>query len=308
MLSRTAEHLYWMSRYVERAENIARFLDVANRTALASSGDRDAFWRSVLSIAGGEKAFNARYSQASVVNVVSFTVLDSTNPSSIYAALRAARENAHAVRSVVPNELWESMNATWLEVKSMDGPRLREQGLISFCEWVRERSHLFRGILGGVMVRDETYHFLRLGTALERADNTARLIGVPLGGFSPSGAATDPFGQVHWAVVLRSVSALKAYRTIYRDEPRQDKAIEMLVHRAEMPRSLLSCTNQSLKALRFLGRNLECTRMVGALQARLHWGRMDELLEDGLKEFVADFITANNHISAQLHEDFMMSA
>lgn len=308
MLSRTAEHLYWMSRYMERAENIARFLEVANRTAMSSSVGRDAFWRSVLSIAGGEKAFDARYGEASVVNVVSYTVLDPTNPSSIYSALRSTRENAHAVRSVVPNELWESLNATWLEAKNMDGPRLREQGLIAFCEWVRERSHLFRGILGGVMVRDETYHFLRLGTALERADNTARLIGVPLGGFSPSGASADPFGHIHWAVVLRSVSALKAYRTIYRDEPCQEKAIEMLVHRAEMPRSLLSCMNQSLKSLRFLGRNLECTRLVGSLQARLHWAHMDELLDHGLKDFVAGFITANNKISARLHEDFLMSA
>ena len=308
MLSRTAEHLYWMSRYMERAENIARFLDVANRAALSSSGDRDAFWRSVLSIAGGEKAFNTRYGQASAVNVVGFTVLDVTNPSSIYAALRSARENAHAVRSVIPNEVWEATNATWLEVKSMDGPRLREQGLIAFCEWVRERSHLFRGIVDGVMLRDEPYHFLRLGTALERADNTARLIGVPLGGFSPGGAGSDPFGHTHWAVVLRSVSALKAYRTVYRDEPRQANAVEMLVRRGDMPRSLLSCLDNAMRSLEELGPDLECTRMVGGLQAKLHWGRMDELLVDGLKEFVTAFITANNHISTRLHEDFMMSA
>lgn len=308
MLSRTAEHLYWLSRYMERAENIARFLDVANRTALSASGDRNAFWRSVLSIAGGEKAFNARYGEASAVNVVSFTVLDSTNPSSIYAALRAARENAHAVRSVIPNELWEAMNATWLEVKSMDGPRLREQGLIAFCEWVRERSHLFRGIVDGVMLRDEPYHFLRLGTALERADNTARLIGVPLGGFSPSGAGSDPFGHVHWAVVLRSVSALKAYRTVYRDEPKQINALDMLILRDDMPRSLQSCLGFALKSLEALGPDLECTRMTGALQARLHWSKLDELLDKGLAAFISDFITANNHLSARLHEDFLMSA
>ncbi|MCA1907452.1 MAG: alpha-E domain-containing protein [Magnetospirillum sp.] len=308
MLSRTAEHLYWMSRYMERAENIARFLDVANRTALSSPGNPDAFWRSVLSIAGGEKAFNMRYSQASAVNVVSYTVLDSTNPSSIYAALRSTRENAHAVRSVIPNELWEATNATWLEVKSMDGPRLREQGLIAFCEWVRERSHLFRGIVDGVMLRDEPYHFLRLGTALERADNTARLIGVPLGGFSPGGAGADPFGHTHWAVVLRSVSALKAYRTVYGDEPRQANALDMLIKKPAMPRSLLSCLNKAMETLAEIGPDLECTRMVGSLQAKLHWNKMDELLGDGLKEFISSFITVNNHISTQLHEDFLMSA
>ncbi|MBI2239868.1 MAG: alpha-E domain-containing protein [Magnetospirillum gryphiswaldense] len=308
MLSRTAEHLYWMSRYMERAENIARFLDVANRTAMSSPGNPDAFWRSVLSIAGGEKAFNMRYSQASAVNVVSYTVLDATNPSSIYAALRSTRENAHAVRSVIPNELWEATNATWLEVKSMDGPRLREQGLIAFCEWVRERSHLFRGIVDGVMLRDEPYHFLRLGTALERADNTARLIGVPLGGFSPGGAGADPFAHTHWAVVLRSVSALKAYRTVYRDEPRQANALDMLIQKTSMPRSLSSCLDKTMESLMALGPDLECTRMVGSLQAKLHWSKMDELLADGLKEFVTSFITVNNHISTQLHEDFLMSA
>lgn len=305
MLSRTAEHLYWMSRYVERAENIARFLDAANRTALSASGDRNAFWRSVLAIAGGERAFATRYSEASAVNVVSFTVLEATNPSSIYAAVRAARENAHAVRSVVPNELWEAMNATWLEMRCIDGPRLREQGLIAFCEWVRQRSHLFRGVIHGTMLRDEPYHFLRLGTALERADNTARLMGIPVGGLAPG---ADPTGQVHWAVVLKALSALRAYRTVYRDEPRQAKTVEMLALRDDMPRSLHACLDKVMAALKALGPGLECTRMVGAAHARLHWGRLEDVLADGLDAFVSQFVAANNQISARLHQDFLMTS
>lgn len=305
MLSRTAEHLYWMSRYIERAENIARFLDVANRTALSAGGDRNVFWRSVLSIAGGEKAFSLRFGEPSAGNVVSFTVLDPANPSSVFTALRAARENAHAVRSVVPNELWEAMNATWLEVRGIDGPRLREQGLISFCEWVRERSHLFRGVVHGTMLRDEPFHFIRLGTALERADNTARLIGVPAGGLGNGGEAAT---NVHWAVVLRALSALKAYRTVYHDEPKTDKAVDLLVMNDDMPRSLHACLDQVVSALKPLGRGLECTRMAGEAHARLHWGRLDHLLVDGLDKFVADFLVSANQIGTRLHEDFLMSA
>jgi uncharacterized alpha-E superfamily protein len=308
MLSRTADHLYWMSRYVERAENIARFLDVANASALSAAGDRNVFWRAVLSIAGGETAFKLRFSEASAANVVSYTVLDPANQSSVYSALRSARENAHAVRSVIPNELWEALNTTWLDMRAMDGPSLREQGLVAFCEWVRERSHLFRGIVTGVMLRDEPYHFLRLGTALERADNTARLIRVPAGSFAPGGADAQSSDQAHWAVVLRALSALKAYRTVYRTEPCSENVVELLVLRDAMPRSLHSCLDKVMTTLSILGPDLECTRLVGAAHAGLHWGRMEDLLKDGIEAYVKAFLAANNQISARLHEDFLMSS
>jgi uncharacterized alpha-E superfamily protein len=298
-----------MSRYIERAENIARFLDVANRMAMSAEGDRDAYWQPVLSITGGEDAYTERCGKLSAVAVVGFAVLDSANSASIYASLRAARENAHAVRSVIPHELWESVNATWLEARGLDGARLRDIGLMGFCDWVRERSHLFRGITYGTMMRDEPLHFIHLGTHLERADNTARLLevrgeGVGVG---PAPTEVDPTDQLHWAAVLRSVSAFKAFRTYYRDDLTPLRVADMLIMRADMPRSLHACLENVVNALEKVGPNAECTRVAGGLHAQLHWGRLDQLLNKGLDKFVEEFLVDINALGARIHDDFLMA-
>lgn len=307
MLSRTADHLYWMSRYMERAENITRFLEVANRMSLSAGRDRAAYWRPVLTIAGGEAAFAERYGERSAVSVIEFSVLDPANSSSIYGSLRAARENAHAVRSVIPSELWESLNTTWLETRGLDGHRLREQSLTSFCEWVRERSHQFRGITYGTMLRDEAFHFLRLGTFLERADNTARLLGVRATGVKPGNTEVDADDHLHWAAVLKSVSAFRAFRTVHGDNLTPVTAADLLVMRDDMPRSLHACLDQVSQILEKLNPSAECTRLAGAAHAQLHWGRLDQLLARGLNRFIADFLTANNALGARIHEDFLLT-
>jgi len=309
MLSRTADHLYWMSRYMERAENITRFVEVANRLSLSvpSTRDRAACWQPVLTIAGGEDDFAARHGERSAVSVIEFAVLDPTNPSSIYSSLRAARENAHAVRSVIPVETWESLNGTWLEARGLDGPRLREQGLIAFCEWVRERSHQFRGITYGTMLRDEADYFIRLGTFLERADNTARLLGVRATGVVPGQTDIDADDQLHWAAVLRSVSAFRAFRTVHGGDITPLRAVDLLVMRAALPRSLHSCLNQVRDILERLNPQAECTRLAGAAHAHIHYGRLDHLLSRGLGPFIDDFINTNNALADQIHKDFLLS-
>lgn len=307
MLSRTADHLYWMSRYMERAENITRFVEVANRMSLSSGRDRAAPWRPVLTIAGGETAFAERFGERSSGAVVEFSVLDSANSSSIYSCLRSARENAHAVRSVIPAETWESLNATWIEARRLDGPRLREQGLIAFCEWVRERSHQFRGTIYGTMLRDEAYHFTRLGTFLERADNTARLLGVRATGVRAGITDVDADDQLHWAAVLKSVSAFKAFRSIHGDDLTPMKAVDLLVMRSDLPRSLHGCLDQVRMILERLNPRAECTRLAGAAYAQIHYGRLDQLMARGLSRFVTDFITVNNALGARIHQDFLMT-
>ncbi len=306
MLSRTADHLYWMSRYMERAENITRFLEVANRMALSAGRDRASHWRPVLTIAGGEALFAECYGERSAVSVIEFSVLDPSNPSSIYSSLRSARENAHAVRSVIPAELWESLNSTWLEVKGLDGPRLRDQGLSSFCEWVRERSHVFRGTTYGIMLRDEPYQFLRLGTFLERADNSARLLGVRAAGVRAGNSEVDADDQLHWSAVLKSVGAFKAFRTIHGDNLTPMTAVDLLVMRDDLPRSLHACLDQVSIILGNLNPGAECARLAGAAHAQLHFGRLDHLLARGLSRFVGEFVTANNALGARIHEDFLM--
>lgn len=307
MLSRTADHLYWMSRYIERAENIARFLEVANRLSL-SGGDPQDCWKPVLTISGGAEAFAQRYGQVTAVAVVTWSVLDQNNPSSIFGCLRAARENAHAVRSVIPNELWEYINSTWIEMRRIDGASLREQGLTAFCDWVKERSHLLRGSSYGTMMRDESFHFVRLGTFLERADNTARLLGVRAVGVTADSRDSEPADHLHWAAVLRSVSAYKAYRALTREDITPAGVAEMLIINDRMPRSLHFCLDAVVKILEAISPGAECTRMAGASHAKLHYGKLDQLLTDGLDEFVEQFTIDNYLLGQQINADFMMSS
>lgn len=307
MLSRTADHLYWMSRNIERAENIARFLDVANRLSLSGGGARDS-WQPPLTITGGTDAYHQRHGEVAAVNVINWAVLDASNPSSIYSCLRIARENAHAVRSVIPNELWEIINSTWLELKTIDGARLREQGLTGFCEWVKERSHTVRGATHGTMLRDEAFHFVRLGTFLERADNTARLLGVRSAGVTAETRVVAASDQLHWAAVLKSVSAYKAYRALTREDVSPAGVADMLIMNADMPRSLHSCLDAVSSILERISSTAECTRLAGAAHARLHYGRLEELLADGLDKFVSAFITGNNALGSEIHADFLMLA
>jgi len=307
MLSRTAEHLYWMSRYMERAENMARLLDVANRLSMSGS-DADFAWQPVLTISGSGRDYHELHGDISPIKVIPWAVLETANPSSIHASLRAARENAHAVRSTISNELWEAINATWLEMRELNGARLREQGLTGFCDWVKGRSHLFRGITYGTMLRDQAYHFLRLGTFLERGDNTARLINTRAQGVTAASHEADPSEHLHWATLLRAVSAFKAYRTLFKGDVTPARAAEMLILIADMPRSLHACLDMVVEILQQLRPDSECTRLAGAIHAELHWGRLDQLLSNGLDAFADRFIASNSVLGDQIHADFMMAA
>ncbi|NFV79780.1 alpha-E domain-containing protein [Magnetospirillum aberrantis] len=307
MLSRTADHLYWMSRNIERAENIARFLDVANRLSLSGGNARDC-WQPALTITGGTEAYQERHGQVVAVSVISWAVLDPANPSSIYSCLRIARENAHAVRSVIPTELWEIINSTWLELKNIDGHRLREQGLTGFCEWIKERSHTVRGATHSTMLRDEAFWFVRLGTFLERSDNTARLLGVRSEGVTADTRVVSASAQLHWAAVLKSVSAYKSYRALTRDDVSPAGVADMLIMNPAMPRSLHTCMDTVSTILERISPTAECTRMAGAAYARLHYGKLSELLANGLDKFVSQFILDNNALGTEIHEDFLMSS
>lgn len=305
MLSRTADHLYWMSRNIERAEAVARFLDVANRLSLSGGGARDS-WQPPLTISGGAEAYRQRHGEVAAVNVISWAVLDGSNPSSIFNCLKCARENAHAVRSVIPTELWEILNSTWLELKRLDGARLREQGLTGFCEWVKDRSHTVRGATHSIMLRDEAYYFVRLGTFLERADNTARLLGVRSEGVTAEARVVPASDQLHWAAVLKSASAYKAYRSLTREDVSPAGVADMLIMNAAMPRSLHSCLDAVGGILDRISPAAECTRLAGAAHAKLHYGRLEHLLADGLDKFVKDFLLDAYALGTQIHADFLM--
>jgi uncharacterized alpha-E superfamily protein len=313
MLSRTAENLYWMSRYIERAENNARILDVSHRMSLLPSvADHEVLhWRPALLIGPESNSFDERYGDATGTNVIAYMALDPKNPSSIYSALKTARENARAERTSITGEMWESLNATWLEIKDVDYAALERRGFRAFFDWIKERSHLFRGVTVGTMLKDDAFHFIRLGTFLERADNTARILDVKYHVLLPDtetiGGAVDYY---QWGALLRSVSAFRSYRAAYRDAMKPWQIAELLVLRADMPRSLHACLEEVVGTLdRLAGPNtLECQRLAGAIHASLRFGRIERIFEQGLHEFLDEFIVRNNDLGNQIHRDFLMTA
>ena len=238
-------------------------------------------------------------------------IRDSNNPSSIYRALRSARENAHAVRVAMTTETWENINALWLEFGQFIGQDLAKNGLREFCDWVKARSHLFRGVCFGTMLRDDAFSFVRLGTFIERADNTARLLDVKYHLLLPEqeevGGAVDYY---EWSAVLRSVSAFQAYQKIYSDTIEPWRVAELLVLRRDMPRSLHACFDEITPILDQLSgsRSTECRRMAGELHSKLRFGKMHDIFQHGLHEFLDDFVKSNNKLGAEVHKTFFSIA
>jgi uncharacterized alpha-E superfamily protein len=310
MLSRTAENLYWTGRYMERAENMARILDVSHRIALQRPGSAssDADWRGVVDILGHWPRFLAKHEGPSAAAVTAFFTLDPDNPSSIYNSVRGARENARALRAAISNEMWETLNTTWFGLRDLDMAGLERRGLREFCDWIKERSHLFRGVSHGTMLHDDAFHFLRLGIFLERADNTARLLDTKYH-LLQSADAGPAVTFYEWGAVLRAVSAFRAYHQLYHDVISPSRVAELLIVRREMPRSLRFCANEVSTHLDLLskGRDLEAQRLAGELNARLRFARVDRILEGGLHKFLVEVIDGLAGLGSQLSKDFMMS-
>ncbi|MCX7627963.1 MAG: alpha-E domain-containing protein [Methylophilaceae bacterium] len=310
MLSRTADHLYWMARYIERAENMARILDVTYQMSLVPKAAQSeaALWQPPVSITGNLESFNQKYGSYHAAWVMNYLALDEENPSSILNALNLARENARAVRVAISSEMWESVNSLWLELQQRISNGLNESALPEFCDWVKSRSHLFRGVTYGTMLRDDAYRFVRLGTFIERADNTARLLDVKYHLLLPNGeeigGAVDYY---EWSALLRSVSSFEAYQKVFHDTIEPWKVAELLVLRHDVPRSLHACFDELLPILEQLAgnRDEECRRLAGELHARLHYGRMEHIFQEGLHEFLQDFIRYNNRLGMEIQRAFL---
>ena len=293
MLSRTADHLFWMSRYIERAESLARLLDVTWQMSLVPQSLEAANqnWNAIIALNSLEEKFADRYSAVNAENVLRFMVSDTGNHASILSCLRLTRENAHAVRGTITSEMWETMNSTWLEAREKSFEQIANAGVGEFFDWVKMRSSLSRGTTLGTLLQDEAYHFIRLGTLLERADNTARILDVKYHVLRPHGdeGATDFY---QWGALLRSVSAFEVYRKAYRDVITPERVAELLILRRDMPRSLHFCLNGVVKNLELIANSQsgETQRQAGLLHAQLHYARIEDILERGLHEFLTDFM------------------
>lgn len=318
MLSRTADHLFWMARYMERAENTARMLDVNYQMSLLPQSAEQAQqgWQGVLGISELTDSFAAKYPDFDGRNVMEFMVRDAGNPSSINACVAAARENARAVRGALTTEVWETTNQTWLEFNRLLANGDMHKDPSSLFEWVKFRSHLSRGVTVGTMLQDEALHFLRIGTFLERADNTARLLDVKfqsLAGdyFGPRGSAREAVQEVdfyHWSAVLRSVSGFEVYRKVYRNVIRPDRVAELLILRPDMPRSLAACMNALTTNLGLVAnaQSDETLRRAGRLHSDLKYGRIDEILATGLHAYLTQFLDRVGDLGVGISRDFLV--
>lgn len=312
MLSRTADHLYWMSRYIERAESLARLVDAHYRMSLLPHSPEalEASLRSTLAALRLERAYAAKRDLVIPRLVFEFLTTDRDFSGSIVACLRAARENARAVRGSLTSELWETLNATWLEARALSARRSASTDTGQFVEWVKERSHLTRGVTIGTMMRDEAFAFTRIGAFLERGDNTARLLTAHQEDLMPganAGAVPDPF---EWSVLLRSLSAFEVYRKAYRNVITPAKVAEMLILRDDMPRSLLRCSKEVYSNLKSVAndQSRETERRAGEIHARLHFGRMEELTAVGIPAFLEGHLERLADLGNRIASDFLVPA
>ena len=319
MLSRTADCLYWMSRYMERAENTARMLDVNHQTSLLPQPKEflEQSWKKLLTISKLEDAFLSQYDEVNRENVLDFMIYETSNPSSIVSCLYAARENARVIRGKITSEVWETQNTTWLELQRILEAR-HQADPSRLLEWVKHRCHLFRGVLHGTMLKNEAFYFINVGTLLERADNTARILETKyedqaaLKSFrhkgSDEGADGKFFDFYHWAALLRSVSAFEIYRQIYSDQVTPKQVAQLLIFNKQMPRSLICCVNELIPLISEVKnqQSKEIERLLGKLKASLDYSDIDEVFQQGLEEFIEVFLERINHIADEFSNAYLI--
>jgi len=313
MLSRTADNLYWLARYVERAEFVARILEATQRLTampLAYVGATNE-WQSAIATAGSTKAFAAHYTEASEETAIDFLAFSTTNPSSIRNCFEMARTNARAVRTALTAEMWDVINSGWLELRRYGNGLSSREELLRFLRFVQETSLRFDGSAYRTMLRNDAYYFTRLGVYLERADNTARILDVKyhllLPADEPIGGSLDYF---QWAAILRTVSALTAYHWVYRENLKPWRIADLLILNEQMPRSLASCYENLVRffdaVAHAYGRQGPAQRKARAIRTRLQNSRMDEIFQSGLHEFIGAFIADNNALGAAMAEQYLM--
>jgi uncharacterized alpha-E superfamily protein len=311
MLSRTAANLYWTGRYIERADFVSRLLDATARlSALPSTygGDPTA-WAGALAASGCGEAFEDVHGEATEAAVVQFLTVEPGNSSSIRNCIERARGNARAVRTGLTQEAWEALNAAWFEVQRFGVAELAAARVPEFTEAVQRNVAVFDGAAQRTMLRDDAYWFLQLGAAVERADNTARLLDVKyhllLPRDEPVGGSLDYF---QWATLLRTVSALTAYRWVYRDSVKPWLVADLLIFNTRMPRSLSCCYAEIVELIDKLGagsgRRGPATRIASRMRLELQDTDIDKIFASGLHEFIERFICDNNRLAAAVAEQF----
>jgi uncharacterized alpha-E superfamily protein len=312
MLSRTADNLYWLARYVERAEYLARILEATQRLTampLAYVGETNE-WESALATAGCSSAFFAAHEEANEETVTDFLAFSTSNPSSIRNCFEVARANARSVRTALTMEMWDAINTTWLELKRFGNRPTSRDEFARFLSWVQESSLRFDGSAYRTMLRNDAYWFSRLGVYTERADNTARILDVKYHLLLPADEHIGgPLDYYQWAGILRSVSALTAYHWVYRESLKPWLIADLLILNDQMPRSLASCYENLVQNLDRIagvyGRQGPAQRHARGVRTRLQNSKMDEIFQHGLHEFITSFINDNNKLGSAISQQYL---
>jgi uncharacterized alpha-E superfamily protein len=313
MLSRTAENLYWLARYVERAEYLARTIEATLRvTALPNAYvGKTNEWDSALLTAGAADGFYSHYTEADERSVVEYLLFSTDNPSSIRNCIESARLNARAVRVALTGEMWDTINSAWIELQETwrAGPMTREQ-LAKFLRFVQEISLRFDGSAYRTMLRNDAYWFSRLGLHLERADNTARILDVKYHLLLPEKEHVGgPLDYYQWTSILRSVSALTAYHWVYRETLKPWLIADLLILNDSLPRSLASCYGNLVRNLDQIGvaygRQGPSQRHARGVRNRIEHSKMDDIFQRGLHEFIQEFLGDNARLGEIISSQYL---
>lgn len=307
MLSRTASDLYWLSRYLERAENTARMLEASHSIAMMPAEGSSTIQElaAPLRVTGTVAEFWKANTHLNFAELYRFLVWNPDHHASIYYCFRRARENAHAVRGRITGEMWETINTTWIDLNKMRGspPDLKH-----FCDWVKERSHLWRGTAYGTLARSDAFHFLRLGTFIERADNSARMLCVKqLDEHEESGNLRDYY---HWTTLLQSLGAFESHQDAYRGKMDAGTVAELLILGSDTPRSLRACLEEINNILANIkgpqGRRAKS--IAKSLLSQLEFGSIDELQAEGLSAFLQRFLQTIDQMGDEIQKSYLAAA
>jgi uncharacterized alpha-E superfamily protein len=308
MLSRTADHLYWMARYLERTEGLARMLDAHQRLSLIPRSADEVLqgWTASLISLGVHREYLERHGAVTPRAAFDFLAFDRDHSGSIVSALRAVRENARAVRGTMTSDLWETLNSTYLDSRGFDAS-MSEEARGEFLEWVKYRSHLTRGVTTGTMPRDEALSFMRIGTYLERADNTTRLLEARWR--DPGGRGERLIAEAsEWAILLRAMSAFETYRRVWRASLTPRGVTELLLMREDLPQSVHRSLADLHTNLRLVANHQsdETLRFAGEMHAQFRFGRFEELCAGGVTSFLDRFQGRLRDLGVRIAHDFLV--
>lgn len=306
MLSRTASELYWMARYLERAESFARVLDVTNKLSMMprhSQQQRDLALP--LNLTCTHELFQERYARFTMNNLLNFFALDGNNPSSIYSCIEMAWNNAHAVRGSLSSEVWECINTTRIDIRQLRLQGVDKIGIDAFFDWVKERAHLFRGAMFGTLLRNDAQCFIRIGTLIERAFATAQLLAVKDQQLSSD---PDPVREYYRLdTLLRAVSAREAYNSIYRQPVSRETVAELLMLRNDVPRSLRACVGDLVQQLETISsaRARMPLRLAHQLNVELRFSTLEDVLAADLQNYLNQFLSKINTLADSIRQTYL---